>query len=184
MALSILCVACVACGRPDAGARAADPNAPAVVKAPPPILASDTAKKEVPPLIDAHELHVQLVQLYALAGAGLTFADPKLIVSAYAPTAQLITPNGTFTGTQSIVNEYHSFGMDGSVKDFQRVPLKTSIVDSTVIDSGVYSVVRKRANAASVTEKGAYASEWRIHPAPLTWVMTKDHLYQTKRASK
>ncbi len=181
MALPILCLVITACSKPDARANAADPNAPAVIKAPPPILASDTAKKEVPPLIEDGELRTQLSKLYALAGAGLSFVDPKLISAAYAPTAQLTTPNGTFTGTQAILKEYQSFGMDGSVKDFQRQSAKRTIVDSTVVDSGAYLVVRQRAKAAAITEQGAYAAEWRIHAPPMEWVMTKDHLYPAKK---
>jgi hypothetical protein len=51
MALPILCLAITACGKPDARAKAADPNTPAVVRVPPPILASDTARKEVEPVV-------------------------------------------------------------------------------------------------------------------------------------
>jgi hypothetical protein len=180
VALPILCLAITACGKPDARANAADPNAPAVVKAPPPVLPADTAKKEIPPLIPDDQLRMQLSRLYAFAGAGLSFTDPKLIAAAYAPAAQLTTPNGTFTGTQAILKEYQSFGMDGSVKDFQRQPGTPRIVDSTVVDSGVYAVTRQR-GAATITETGPYAAEWRIHPPPMDWVITKDHLYPTKK---
>jgi hypothetical protein len=181
MTLLIVPIALIACGKPDARANAADPNAPAVVKAPPPILPADTAKKPPPPpLIPDDEVRTKLGSLYALAGAGLSFVDPKLIVAAYAPTARLTTPNGTFTGTQAILKEYQSFGMDGSVKDFQRQSAKATIVDSTVVDSGVYAVTRQRGGAKTM-EMGAYAAEWRIQPAPLDWVMTKDHLYPAKK---
>ncbi len=185
MAFFILPIAIIACGKPDARANAADPNAPAVVKAPPPILPADTAKKPPPPpLIPDDEVRTKLGTLYALAGAGLSFVDPKLIRAAYAPDAQLTTPNGTFTGVQAILKEYQSFGMDGSVKDFQRQSAKAKIIDSTVVDSGLYRVTRQR-GGAKTTEVGAYAANWRIHPAPMDWVMTKDHLYPaTKKASK
>jgi hypothetical protein len=180
MALPILCLAVAACSKPDAHANAADPNTPAVVKAPPPLLPADTVKKEIPPLVPDDQLHAKLSQLYALAGAGLSFVDPKLIGAAYAPAAELTTPNGTFTGTQAIIKEYQSFGMDGSVKDFQRQSGITKIVDSTVVDSGVYAVTRQR-GGTTTTEQGAYAAEWRIHPPPMEWVMTKDHLYPAKK---
>jgi hypothetical protein len=180
MALPILCLAIAACGKPDAHAGSADANSPAVVKAPPPLLPADTAKKFVPPVVEDDQLRMQLSRLYALAGAGLSFVDPKLITGAYAPAAVLTTPNGTFTGTQAILKEYQSFGMDGSVKDFQRQPGKTKLVDSTVVDSGVYAVTRQR-GGATTTEIGAYAAEWRIHAPPMDWVMTKDHLYPAKK---
>ena len=70
--------------------------------------------------------------------------------------------------------------MDGSVKDFQRQPGKTKIVDSTVVDSGVYAVTRQR-GGATTREIGAYAAEWRIHAPPMDWLMTKDHLYPAKK---
>ena len=90
MALPILCLAIAACGKPGARAGSADADAPAVVKAPPPLLPADTAKKVVPPLIQDDQLReqLQLSRLYALAGAGLSFIDPKLITGTYAPDAQ------------------------------------------------------------------------------------------------
>jgi hypothetical protein len=181
MALPILCLAIAACSKPDARGNAADPNTPAVVKAPPPILASDTAKKEIPSVVTEDAARMMLSRLNALAGAGLAFSDPRLILGAYAPTAELTTPNGKFTGRQAIVKEYQSFGMDGSVKDFRRQSARLKIVDSTVVDSGTYTVTRKRDGAEATTEMGAYASVWRIHPPPIDWVMTQDHLYPASK---
>jgi hypothetical protein len=181
MALPILCLVIAACGKPDARAAAADPNAPAIVRAPQPILPGDTVKKVVEPVVDADDARMMVSRDYALAGAGLSMLDPKLIVSAYAPTAELTTPNGTFTGTQAIVKEFQSFGMDGSVKDFNRQSSKLKVVDSTVVDSGTYYVTRKKGTHEPVIEKGAYAAVWRIHPAPMDWVMTKDHLYPASK---
>ena len=177
MALPILCLAIIACGKPDARAKAADPNTPAVVRVPPPILASDTARKEVEPVVTTDAARMTLSRNYALLGAGLSFIDPKLLAAAYAPAAELTTPNGKFTGQAAILKEYQSFGMDGSVKEFSRQSAKLKIVDSTVADSGTYTVVRKRDRADSTVEHGAYASVWRIQSPPMEWVMTQDHLY-------
>ena len=177
MALPILCLAITACGKPDARAKAADPNTPAVVRVPPPILASDTARKEVEPVVTTDAARMTLSRNYALLGAGLSFIDPKLLAAAYAPAAELTTPNGKFTGQVAILKEYQGFGMDGSVKEFQRQSAVLKVVDSTVVDSGTYTVVRKRDRAASTTEHGAYASVWRIQSPPMEWVMTQDHLY-------
>jgi hypothetical protein len=181
MALPILCLAFSACSKPDARAGAADSNAPAVVRAPQPTLPGDTAKKVVEPVIDADDARMTVSRDYALAGAGLSMLDPKLIVSAYAPDAELTTPNGKFTGTQAIVKEFQSFGMDGSVKDFNRQSVKLKVVDSTVVDTGTYYVTRKKGASQPVIEHGAYAAVWRIHPAPMEWVMTKDHLYPASK---
>ena len=46
---------------------------------------------------------------YAMLGAAIVFRDPKLLLSSYAPTAVLTTPNGTFSGQEAIVKEYGSF---------------------------------------------------------------------------
>ena len=160
---------------------AADPNAPAVVRAPQPTLPGDTEKKAVEPVVNADDARMMVSRDYALAGAGLSMLDPKLIVGAYAPDAELTTPNGKFTGTQAIVKEFQSFGMDGSVKDFNRQSFRLKVVDSTVIDTGTYYVTRKKGAGQPVTEQGAYAAVWRIHPPPMEWVMTKDHLYPASK---
>lgn len=184
MALPILCLIVSACSKPDANANSADPNTPAVVKAPQVVLASDTAKK-VPEPVVAKDVALNMVSRnYALAGAGLSMMDAKLIVGAYAPAAELTTPNGKFTGQTAIVKEFQSFGMDGSVKEFTRQSLMLNIVDSTVVDSGYYQVTRKTARSDSTVERGAYASVWRIHPPPMDWVMTADHLYAAKKLAK
>ena len=103
---------------------------------------------------------------YALLGAGLSFIDPKLLAAAYAPAAELTTPNGKFTGQAAILKEYQSFGMDGSVMELQRQSAVLKVVDSTVADSDTYTVVRKRDRADSTVERGAYASVWRIQSPP------------------
>ena len=182
---AILCLAITACSKPDARAKAADPNTPAVVKAPPPILPSDTAKKPVVPVVATDAAGNMLNRNYALLGAAFVFVDPRLVNAAYSPTAELTTPNGTFTGRAAILKEYQSFGMDGSVKEFNRQSAVLNVIDSTVVDSGTYTVVRKRADTGSTVVRGAYASVWRIHPPPMEWVMTRDHLYPaTKKKGK
>jgi hypothetical protein len=185
MALPILCLAMIACGKPDARANAADPNTPAVVKVPPPILPGDTARKEVEAVVSIDAARTKLSSNYSLLGAGLVYVDRKLLARAYSPTAEFTTPNGKFTGQAAIVKEYESFGLDGSVKEFQRQPAVTKVVDSTVVDSGRYTVVRKRTGAIPSVEQGAYASIWRIHPPPMEWLMTQDRLYPaTKKKAK
>jgi hypothetical protein len=166
-----------ACGKTDSKQNA-DPNAPAVVKVAPPILPSDTAKKEVKPVVTTGDAQLTLARDYSLLGAGLAMNDPRLLASSYAPAAELTTPNGVFTGRDAIVKEYSSFGMGGSVKAFDRHSLAMKVVDSTVVDSGRFTVVRKRTARDSTVDHGAYATVWRIQPPPMDWVITKDHLYQ------
>jgi hypothetical protein len=185
MALPILCLTIAACSKPDARRVAADPNSPAVIKLPPPVLPGDTVRKVVEPVVTTEIARMTLSHDYALLAGGFAFVDENLLAGAYAPTAELVTPNGSFKGRAAILKEFHSFGMDGSVKAFQRQSATLKIVDSTVADSGTYTVVRKRARTDSTVERGVYASVWRIHPAPMDWVMTRDHLYPaTKKKGK
>ena len=94
------------------------------------------------------------------------------------------TPNGTARGKGAILREYQSFGMDGSVSEFQRQSIVLQVApDSTVLDSGTYIAKRKGGRGAT-TETGPYASVWRIHPPPMDWVMTKDHLYSPTKKTK
>jgi len=184
MALPILCLIVTACGKQDARANANDPNAPAVVKAPPVVLASDTAKKEIPPIVSDQDALLTISRNYALAGSGLVMGDLKLILSAYAPGAEFITPNGKFSGTAAILKEWTGLNVGGSVKDFVRQSARRQVVDSTVLDSGTFFVTRKKGPGEPVTEQGAYSAVWRIQAPPLEWVMTKDHLYPASKKKR
>jgi hypothetical protein len=57
------------------------------------------------------------------------------------------------------------------------------VVDSTVVDSGAY-IAKRKSGRGTTSEIGAYASVWRIHPAPMDWVMSKDHLYPPTKKAK
>jgi len=174
MALCILCAAVSACGKQDARARAANPDTPAVVKVAPPILPGDTAKRRDTTVVSVETAKATMSRNYAVLGAAISFGDQKMVAAQYAPTASLSTPDGTFNGKAAIV---HELARLRGLKDFTRMSFVTSIVDSTVSDSGKYVMVVKRAGADSSVERGAYAAIWRIHPEPLEWVMTQDHLY-------
>jgi hypothetical protein len=188
MALSVVTlIGAVACGRPGASANASDPNTPAVVKVPPVVLQSDTAR--IPVHVDSaatwQEARSTVSRDYAVLGAAFTYADPKLLLSSYSPTAVLTTPNGTFTGHDAILKEFRGFGMDGSVKAFTRQSQVLKVVDSTVADSGIYTFVRKRNGADSTVTRGTYATVWQIIPPPKDWVITRDRLYPaTKKKGK
>lgn len=182
MALPILLLAAAACGKQDARANA-DPNAPAVVKAPPVVLASDTEKK----IDTTHNVPMMLAKTtmtrnYAILGMAISRGDRQMIGLQYAPDAKLTTPAGTMTGANAIEHLYS--GLTG-LKTFQRMSLVTKIVDSTIADSGMYVMVIKRAGVAdSSVERGNYAAVWRVRAEPQEWFMTKDHLYPVPRKSK
>lgn len=188
MALSVVAlIGVTACGKPGASANASDPNAAAVVKVPPIVFPSDTARKPV--RVDSaatwEEARSTVSRDYAVLGAAFTYKDPKLLLSSYSTTAELTTPNGTFSGHEAILKEYRSFGMDGSVKAFMRQSQVLKVVDSTVLDSGIYTFVRKRNATDSTVTRGTYATAWQIVAPPKDWVITKDRLYPaTKKKGK
>jgi hypothetical protein len=185
MALPILCLIVSACDKRDARASAADPNAPAVVKAPPVVLPSDTEKKidtthNVPMLLAKSTI----ARNYAILGMAISRADRQMIALQYSTDAKLTTPGGTFIGANAIVQSYS--GLTG-LKTFVRQSLVTKIVDSTVADSGMYAIVIKRAGSAdSTVQRGNYSALWRVRAEPEEWVMSSDHLYpvQAKPKSK
>jgi hypothetical protein len=185
MALPILCFIVSACGKQNAQAN--DPNAPAVVKAPPVILASDTAKKPVPPVVTEDAALQHILADYALLAAAISLGDRKLIAEKYAAGGRVITSDTTFVGSAAISNGLGRLGFKNSLRDFQRSPRVTKVVDSTVVDSGTYAMISKRPGSESLIERGSYASVWQIRPAPLDWFMTEDHLIRggsTKPAKK
>jgi hypothetical protein len=176
MALPILCFIVSACGKQNAQAN--DPNAPAVVKAPPVVLASDTAKKPDPLVITEDDAHRRLLAEYSLVAAAITLGDRKLIAEKYASGGRVITSDTTFVGSAAISNGLGRLGAAKSLRDFQRSPRVTRVVDSTVVDSGTYAMISKRPGSESVIERGSYATVWQIRPAPLDWFMIEDHLFR------
>ena len=178
VALPVLCLGLAACGNTPAPAKKSDADAPAVVLLPPPILPSDTAK---PDTMGEHvqklaSVRAHLVGDYATLGAAIAFGDRRIIATFYAPDAILITPDSTRIGIPDITATLAALGRSRSVQRFDRTPVELRIVDSTVVDSGRYVSVSKRAGADSVFERGAYVSTWRMHQAPLNWVMKRDEL--------
>ena len=175
--LPFLCLAVFACGKSEVDSKN-DPNKPAVVKVAPPVLASDTAKKIVPPVVDPDAAKLKVSSAYSLMGASLSFEDARTLMSNYAPTAELTTSDSAFKGSRAIATMYARLAAGKRLKAFDRASRAFHLIDSTVIDSGLYKIVLKKSAASndSLVETGTYATEWRIHPEPMLWVITKDHL--------
>lgn len=186
MALSILCIFVSACSgsRADSRAPAKDPGAPAVVQVPAVVLPSDTIKKDSTP--DARSAleaaKRSIAGDFAVLGAAIAFGDRRMIATTYAPDAEVITPEKTYTGSMAIASGLGRLGPSNSLAEFRRRSLAMRIVDSTVVDSGVYIVLTKRVGADSVFERGRYATTWRIHAPPLNWLITRDHFYRESPA--
>ena len=181
MALPILCLLALACTAPksDKGSSLRDPGAPAVVRAPPVVLPSDTMKRpsEGSSSVKLDAARQTIATNYAVLGAAIAFGDRRMIGASYAPDAEVVTPDRQFRGLNAIVNGLASLGVGKSLKEFQRRSLVTTIVDSTVIDSGTYVMLIKRVGADTAFERGRYATTWRVVPPPHDWVIVSDHLF-------
>ena len=184
--ISILCLCAVACGRKTEAAKASDPNAPAVVRLPPPVIFSDTAKPDT--MLRYREkvgaANSTLAQEYAVLGAAIVFSDRRMIASMYAPDAELVTPDSTYRGFVAVANRLASLGRTQSLREFNRRSRGLGIIDSVVTDSGTYVAITKRPGADSIVERGSYRTSWRIHAPPLHWVMTRDELHPSGKRGK
>ena len=186
MALAVLCCSASACNGKAKQSNPGDPGAPAVVKLPPLVLPSDTAK---PDTMQAHADKVSmarttLAQNYALLGAAMVFGDRRTIASMYAPEATLTTPDSSYRGPAGIANALAALGPPKSLRRFERTSLASRIADSTVVDSGTYVAVSARTGADSVTERGSYLARWRVHPPPMYWALTSDRLFHPTKKAK
>lgn len=178
MVLPILCFSLAACDRKAEPAKAADPNAPAVVKLPLPILYPDTAKP------DTMESHIErtnaaqseLLTNYAVLGTAVVLGDRRMIAMQYAPDAVLVTSESTYSGPVAIANALAALASSRSLRAFSRRSLDVRIIDSSVVDSGTYKLISKRRGADSILETGSYVAKWRIRPPPLVWMIKGEEL--------
>lgn len=180
VALAVLCCSATACDRTPKPANAtAAADAPAVVKLPPPILPSDTAKPDTMPahVEKLNRVRSSTTEGYAVLGAAIVFGDRRMIASLYSPEATLTTPDSTYRGLVAIANALAALGPPKSLRSFDRRSLVTTIVDSMVVDSGAYVAVSGRKGADSTIERGSFLTRWRMHPPPMHWVMTSDRLF-------
>ena len=181
MPFPILCLLALACTAPksDKASSLKDPGAPAVIQAPPVILPADTTKRPSAgsPAVQLDAARQTIATNYAVLGAAIAFGDRRMIGTSYAPDAEVVTPGRQFKGLNAIVSGLASLGVGKSLKEFQRRSLITTIVDSTVVDSGTYVMLIKRVGADTAFERGRYATTWRIVPPPHDWVIVSDHLF-------
>ena len=173
----------VALGCSDAKPRPkpSDPAAPAVVQAPKLVLPSDTMKRPDPvpvATVTQEDARRRTAIDFAVLGAAIIFGDTRMVGSTYASDAQLTTPDSVLHGAAQIASSLIALGREKSLKDFARRSQFTSVKDSSVTDSGLYSIITKRTGADSILESGHYATTWRVRPAPENWVILKDRLYR------
>lgn len=185
MLLPLLCWVVQACSSPKSGTRAAgDPGAPAIVTRPSVVLASDTAKPStIPrPVVALEDAKREVATNLAVLGMAITVGDRRMIGATYATDAEFVTADTTYRGAAAIANGLGALGPAKGLRDFQRRSVAMRIVDSTVVDSGTYALLTKRAGADSLMERGRYATTWRMHAQPLHWLIVRDHLYRDRAA--
>ena len=183
MALSILCLFAAGCAKPDArGTAKSDPNTPAVVELgmpKPPATANEPPR----PVVDERQLVLSLAQNYSLLAAAMANGDARMIGTLYAADAELSMSGGTYSGGSNIEGNLAAMGRQQSLADFQRRTQRHHLTDSTVVDSGIYQITLKRHGGDSVSERGTYATRWRIQ-AGGKWVMEQDFLKRAGRKQK
>ena len=180
MALAALILAVSACTNNSGSTPGAkdDPNKPAVVKVPPIVLASDTAK---PDTMQQHRMkmdaiRVKLAENYAVMNAAISQHDTRMLSVMYAPDAQLTTSDSLFEGARPIAIGLARLSVARSVRSFTRQSSGFAVADSIVTDSGSYVILSQRAGADSLFEHGKYVTSWRMHGDPLAWAIHRDHL--------
>ena len=185
VALAVLCCTATACPQEPKPVNTTA-AAPAVVTLPPPILPSDTAKPDTMPahVEKMNRARSATTEGYAVLGAAIVFGDRRMIASFYSPEATLTTPDSTYRGLVAIANALAVLGPPKSLRSFDRRSLVTTIVDSTVVDSGTYVAVAGRKGADSTIERGAFLTRWRMHPPPMHWVMTSDRLFGPSKKAR
>lgn len=158
---------------------AADPSRPAVVKAPPLVLPSDTMK---PDTTTSHRDRMQalsreLVQPYALMAAAAVWGDRRMLGSFYAPDGVLKFDDSTFTGRDRVVEALVSRGRLAGLAEWNRQSrVLTGHPDSVYVDSGSYVMVAKRPGAKDRTERGLYVATWRHQGGDNPWILLRDEI--------
>lgn len=173
-----LLVVGAACG-PRGDLSQADPNRPAVVKAPALILPSDTMK---PDTMTPHRERMELVSRellgqYGLVAFSLVNADRRLLASIYDTSIVLAIGDSTWRGRLPVISALTQLARSISMKEFSRASHHVESIGDTYLDSGSYVIVAQRAGAKVAQQSGTYVSRWRLQPnADVRWVLLEDRL--------
>lgn len=188
MALPILClVAAVvaACDKKTANPGVVandDPNRPAVIGEPGPVLVNDTLKPPKP-TIDPRKIQIQISPEYALMSLAMTGGDGRMVASQFEPGATLSLPDTTIRGSLAIAKFLIDLSRAKNLNYLERSSYSFSATDTIASDSGKYISVSKRPGADSIVDRGAFATTWRLHPDH-SWKVVADHLYPQAKSGK
>jgi hypothetical protein len=186
MALPILCLfvlAIAACDKKVSSSVASDdPNRPAVIKEPAPVLVADTLQPPKP-TIDPKKMQIQISPEYALMSLAMTGGDGRMVSSQFEPNATLSLPDTTIKGSVAIARFLINFSHARNLNYLERTSNVFSLADSIASDSGKYIGVSKRPGADSIVDRGSFATTWRLHPDH-SWKVVADHLYPLIKPKK
>jgi hypothetical protein len=122
---------------------------------------------------------------YSLVAATMVGQDSRMLSQLYAPNAVLHVPDSTITGVAAIVRRLLVLAQAKSLTDFQRTSQgRMAIDDSTLVDSGAYTMTLKRTSGNSISEYGRYSTTWRTHQDAAKWVILEDRIQPGAPAKK
>lgn len=179
VALAAGTLAVAGCKARDSDSAAADPSRPAVVKAPPVVLPSDTAKPDTMPdhIQRMADLSRQLAEPYALIAFGAVNADRRLLTSFYGPEAVFALGDSTYKGMTAVVDALIDMGRRTGLADWSRQSwILTGHPDSIYVDSGAYVMQARRPGGTARESRGTYVATWRHLGGPTPWVLLRDEL--------
>lgn len=154
-----------------------DPNRPAVVKGPPVVLVSDTARPDTTEATRARlELaRSQLQREYALLIAAAGFGDRRTVADIYEPDIVLHMPDSVYSGQVAAAAAIVSLVRRNSITQLRRESeVIRFLPDDVVSDSGTYVMVGRRGSSDEIVERGVYSARWRRHDNGARWTMVSD----------
>ena len=181
--LSLFVFALAACDKKVSPSVASDdPNRPAVIEEPAPVLVADTLK---PPQLklDPKKMQIQISPEYALMSLAMTGGDGRMVSSQFEPDATLTLPDTTIKGSVAIARFFVNFSRSRNLNYIERTSNVFSLADSIASDSGKYISVSKRPGADSIVDRGSFATTWRLHPDN-SWKVVADHLHPLTKTKK
>lgn len=185
VALVVVALAVAACTG-SADAEKADPNRPAVVQVPPPILPSDTAQPDTMPehLQRMADAKAELSPLYSMMAAMAIMGDRRTLSTDLAPDVVIRLGDSTYTGRVAATNALVAFMRRASISDMGRSSRVLSAVGSVYTDSGEYGMLSRREGGTPVEQRGNYVSVWTRYAMPQRWELQRDELIPFRKASK
>lgn len=187
--LTLVAAGLAACGSAPKNDASTLADQPAVISVPlnvprPQLPDSTQAKPGVIP-DDPQERIMTLSGGYGMVAATMVNGDGRNLAAMYAPNVTLRTPEGTVSGLEPVVKRLIELSRSKSLRDMQRNPWHMKVLDdSTLLDSGFYTMTTERQPKVRITEKGSYATTWRARKDRTKWIILEDALIPDTKGAK